>query len=219
MLWRSQKHTEQGVTSDSSLVSHPTLQNFKWWNGAIIPKQEIHRFPMLKSTMQKQIVHIKYYSEVQYNMIGKQSLLSCYKSPSILIFLSSKHTIIFQMSQNDLLKLQTVSFNAMNHITRTWACIIQLRSLQNHFLCREKKNPQLYHSPTARKPLIGDRKKVFEWYWRKSLEEVYKNLDSSACKSISEYCQVDGPSQYVFLSGNKNLKKLEAWKFPIWSSL
>lgn len=113
---------------------------------------------MLKSTMQKQIVHIKYYSEVQYNMIGKQSLLSCCKSPSILIFLSSKHTIIFQMSQNDLLKLQTVSFNAMNHITRTWACIIQLRSWQNHFLCREKKTPQLYHSPTARKPLIGDRK-------------------------------------------------------------
>lgn len=48
--------------------------------------------------------------------------------------------------QNDFLKLQTLSFNAMTHISRTWACIIQLKSWQNNFLCREK-NPHSFAIP------------------------------------------------------------------------
>lgn len=72
--------------------------------------------------------------------------------------------------------------------------------------------PRLYYPPKATQFLRSDdgkkkkSSKFFKWYWGKSLGEVCKNLDNSALKNISEYCQADSPCWSVFPSREKTLR-------------
>lgn len=143
-----------------------------------------------------------------HNTISKQDFCPIAEVLLSWSFYQEKALSFSRCPQCDFLKSQIASFNAVTHITGTWAYITQLWSWQNTFLYRGEKTPL----PSSKSNKVSKK-----WWGEKGEGNLQlENFPSEAAFSSNLYHLTSTRDQSQLLKDVFELHSAGAFRLSCW---